>query len=427
MDPKQRKRRVQELGVGAVVVAGLALLAAGILWIGQENRVFVRRTGFRTVVTDASGLRAGSPVTMSGVRIGSIDQITLPMNPGANGIVVHFTIDRDFAPRLREGTVARIAILQIVAAEKMLTLTPGDPSKPALRPESLVPVGSASAILETGKNIAETVEQITADLRDILDAIRNGQGLLGKAIVDPEFSRESMDRLGSAIRTTSMLLDRVNRGEGLLGKVLVDQEYSARLTERMGSIADSLAETSRRLQQGQGLLGQMTVNGPADDLLGNMNDFSASLKEVGAALRRGDGLAGLLVSDRERSGRIANNLDQAAANLASITRKVDDGQGTLGLLVNDRSLHDNANQLVTGARQSRMLSWIIRRLNKKGAASRAPATPRPDPGGGASGGGADGSHGPYSALAPGGGAEPDRVEREASPPRAAGAPEVFAP
>lgn len=412
VDPKKRKRRLQEFGVGLVVVAGLVLLAMAILAIGRENRLFVSRVSYQTVVRDASGLRVGSPVTMAGVRIGSVDRIILPTSPTADGIRLHVSIDRSFAPRVRAGTRAGLAILQIVAGEKVVTLTPGDPAQPALPPNAVIPGAPPSPLMEAGRNIAETAEEITDHARAILYDVRHGKGLVGRAITDPA-SGEAIDRLTQALVSTSAMLERANRGEGLAGKLLADRAYADRVSADLAKTSAALAEVSARLASGQGLLGSMTTPGKGDDVVGSLAATAESLRRISASVERGDGLAGMLVTDRERSERIAANLDETAANLATITRKVNDGQGTLGLLVNDRGLHDNANQLVAGARQSRVLSWIIRRFQRRGAELGGPPAATPDGSDTTGTGAAPGSPEPAVAPAPQG--TPDGRERPRTP------------
>ncbi len=378
MDPKKKKRRLQEFGVGVVVIIGLALLAGGILSIGRENRLFVSKVDFVTIVPDASGLQIGSAVTMDGIRIGTLERMVLPTDPRSRGIRLYLSVDRSFAARVREGTAATLSTVQIVANEKVVALTPGDPAKPPLREGSVIPNKSTEGtLMAAGQNIAQTVEQVTTDLRDILDSIRKGQGLLGKAIVDPLFAREEMDKLSQAVATTTALLERVDRGQGLVGKFLADRAYSEKVSGDLARAAAAISDTAQRLDKGEGLLGKMTRGGPGDDVLANLSETTRNLRDVSAAIRNGDGFAGELLSDKVRANRVAANLDEAAANLASITRKVNEGQGTLGLLVNSRDLHDDAEQVITGVHRSKLVSWFIHHFYRKGETESDNSEQRP--------------------------------------------------
>jgi phospholipid/cholesterol/gamma-HCH transport system substrate-binding protein len=361
-----RSSVLHQYTVGLVVLIALTIFAGTILIIGQETRLFVATNRYRTNFSDASGLRVGSPVTMSGVRVGTITTINLPTDPQSQGIEVVLSIDEVFAARVREGTTAKVVFLQIVANEKAVDLNPGDPDKPVLREGAFIPPEPSQEILETGRTIADTLEQVTADLREILGAIRRGEGLLGKAIVDPEFGKEGIEKIDEALDSLNSLLARMERGEGLMGKALADQEFAEQVSSDLAGILAKLASISERLDRGEGLLGQMTVSGESDSLLGDAAAAATALKGVAERLESGEGLAARLVNDRELADRLSFNLDELVQRLASIATKIDQGQGTLGQLVNERTLHDDVEELITGVRSSKLMSWLFRRYHRKG-------------------------------------------------------------
>jgi phospholipid/cholesterol/gamma-HCH transport system substrate-binding protein len=357
---------VRGLFVGIVVTAGFVLFMAAILVVGQQTKLFSPKYTYRTNFPDASGLRVGSPVMMAGVRIGTVSDLILPTNPESEGIEVFLSIDEAYAARVREGTHASLVILQVVANEKAVSLTPGNPEGRQLEDGGFIPPRVQAAILETGRSIATTVEDIATDLREVLAAIRRGQGLVGKAIVDPDFGREGLETVQSSLESLEKLMRRLNQGEGLVGRAMVDDAFASSVVHDLKRGTRSLAEVAARLEEGEGLLGQMTMKSDADGLLEEIHSLSRSMSQVASDLEWGRGLAGRLLKDEELADRVSANLDETLANLASITRKIDQGEGTLGQLVNDRSLHDDAELLVRGVRESRLLSWLIRRYYRKG-------------------------------------------------------------
>ncbi len=365
-----RRSRVHELAVGLVVLLALVLLAGAILVIGQESRVFTPKVTYRTNFTDASGLRVGSPVTMAGVRVGTVRKIVLPTDPRSEGIEVFLAVDRAYAPRVRQGTTASLVYLQFVANEKAVDLTPGDPNRPPLREGDFIPPVTVEPILETGRTIADTVEQITSDLRDILGAIREGKGLLGKAIVDPEFGKQGIEKLDQALDAANRLLQRVDRGEGLLGKLVADEEFAAAVARDLREAADGLAAMTRNLEEGKGLLGALTAPGREEELLSEVERTVRSLRQLSEALEEGKGLLGVLLRDEELADRVAGRLDEVSARLASILRKIDEGNGTLALLLNDPAVHDELLMLLHGVRSSKTATWLVRRYRDKGEKGR---------------------------------------------------------
>ena len=385
------RKSSQDLLVGLTVAAGMALLAVAILVIGGQSKLFSAKYGYRTTFREASGLRVGAPVSLSGVRVGNVTRIVLPKDPRAEGIDVEVEVDAAYAPRIREGSVARLAIMQFVANEKSVEIAPGDPDRPQIPDGAVIPVAEGRALLERGATIAESVERITADLETILGAIRRGEGVLGKAIVDPRFGAQGMEDLQAAIASFRSLAERVARGEGLAGRLFSDDVAARETLADLKAAAHGLAVFTARLERGEGLAGELTSG--ESHLVPELKEAVHSLKSVATALEQGEGLAGRLIRDEELSRRVTANLDETLARLASITRKIDEGQGTLGLLVNERGLYDDVETVITGVKGSKFASGLIQRYYRKGAKEQA----RP---GGAPAGGPAASPPPAPAPAP---------------------------
>lgn len=378
-----RSSRAQEVSVAVTTLMALLIFAGAVLVLGQENRLFARKVAYRTNFPDAAGVRVGSPVTMAGVRVGGVRRIVLPTDPRSQGIDLFLEIDESFAPRVRQGTHAKLITMQFVANEKAVELNPGDSTRDVLPEGGEIPPEVTQEILEKGKSIADTLEQITVDLRDILQKIKSGDGLIGRAISDPEFGKKGLAELEATLASASRLLQRAERGEGLLGKALADREFADRLSSDLAQSAHSFAALTRRLEAGEGMLGSLTTGEGAEPLLAEIKAAATAFRGAAEALASGEGLAGVLLHDKELAARVAKNLDETLAHSASIARKIDEGQGTLGLLVNERGLHDDVQQLVTGAKGKTLAGRVIRHYYRKGAEERAkrpPATDAPAPG-----------------------------------------------
>ncbi len=368
-----RKGWARGLTVGIVVVGGLAIFMIGILVVGEETRLFVPKVTYNTNFPDASGLRVGSPVTMAGVRVGSVQRIVLPTDPSSEGIEVFMTVDKAYAQRVREGTSASLHILQFVANEKSIDLSPGDPLRSQLGDGEFIPPQIDEGMIEKGKNIAATLEQVTDDISEVFGAIRRGEGLLGKAIVDPEFGQEGLETIQSALESLRDLVARINAGHGLAGRVAVDDEFADKVVTDLTRATSSLATVAERIERGEGLIGRLSVGSEGETLAADLKKLGETLRAVAQSLESGEGLAGALLKDEELGRRVAGNLDQTMANLASITRKIDEGEGTIGLLVNDASLYEDVQETITGVQKSKIASWLIRRYHRKGEKEKAKA------------------------------------------------------
>lgn len=370
-----RRGALRNMGIGLTVVVALLIFMVAILVVGKETRLFVEKVTYRTNFRDASGLRVGSPVTMSGVRVGTVSRIVLPTDPSSRGIEVFVRVDKAYAPRVRQDTTTSLVMLQLVANEKSVDLKPGDSSTPEIADGGFVPSNEPTAFLEQGRSIANTLEGVTRDISEILSAMRKGEGLLGKAIVDPEFGQEGLETMQAALEGLRNLLARVNRGEGLIGKLVADQPFSDQVAGDLRRATSGLAAVAERIEKGEGLIGRLSTGDEGEALLGDLRRLSEAMVGVANSLEAGKGLAGKLLSDEELASRVAGNLDETMANLAAITRKINEGQGTLGLLVNDPSLHDDVQETLTGVRESRIASWLIRHYHRKGEKEAKKASP----------------------------------------------------
>ena len=74
--------------IGAVILAGLLIVASAILRVGGVAEMLVRRETLKAHFQRANGLQAGAPVILRGVAIGAVDSITFPNDPDASWVVV---------------------------------------------------------------------------------------------------------------------------------------------------------------------------------------------------------------------------------------------------------------------------------------------------------------------------------------------------
>ena len=81
-------KRANEVLVGATVLAALALLATGSIWLSQMDFGGTRQIAearFRTI----GGLQKGNPVLLRGVKVGRVEDVSLAPN---NWVNVRFSI-----------------------------------------------------------------------------------------------------------------------------------------------------------------------------------------------------------------------------------------------------------------------------------------------------------------------------------------------
>src|SRR5205809_357863 len=134
-----------------------------------------------------------------------------------------------------------------------------------------------------------------------------------------------------------------------------------------GDLAPRIRENTVASIRTLGLLG---------DIVTNIVEVTASLKDVLGAIQRGEGLLGAMLRNRELGEttlvdlqRTMANVQATTASLEKILQRVDRGEGMLGQLISDTK---EARQLLGHVRRSaRSLDQLTTRLNRgNGALAR---------------------------------------------------------
>lgn len=360
-----RKPR-RELAVGSFAALALLVLALAIMSVGTDSDLFVRANEYRVVFPETAGLRVGSPVKLAGVQVGTVREIALPTTADAEGIRVLLAVESRFARRVRTDSTAEIRFLQLVSGEKYVELTAGSAEAGPLPPGSTIEVAPSTEFLEQGADIASNLLEVTAALREILRPLREGEGLLGELVHDPEFGKEGLARLRETLDNLAAITGDLEAGRGFVGRALSDRELAARVDDLAAALV-ALRDFTEALARREGALGAVLEDdGAAERAIVELEAAAASLRRTAEALERREGLFGRLVHDTEWSEGVARDLRDTLRHTAAIARKIDEGEGTLGALVNERLLHDGMEQVVAGVDDSKFARWLIKHYRKKG-------------------------------------------------------------
>ena len=368
----------REATVGAFLALALIVLAAGIMAVGGESRLFSRKASYRVVFPATDGLIVGSPVKMGGVQVGTVTRLSLPTDPGAQGVEVSLGIQRIYESRVRQGSEASQKFLQYLSGEKYVELTPGDPNQAPIPEGELLPSSKGSRLFEQSEDIADNLNAITISLKGILEPLQKGEGLLGQVIQNPEFGRQGMAKIEATLDDIKEITQRLKDGRGTVGRLLTDEGLASRLDD-LGAAIKDMSTLMASMAKGEGAIGSLTKpGGDAQVAIADLKEAAGSLKRAAARLDSKDGLFGKLLNDDAYSNQLASGLQSVVTDLAAITKKINEGQGTLGALVNDRTLYDSAEDVIAGVNDSKFARWMLRHYQKQGIeASPPPPAPAP--------------------------------------------------
>ncbi len=281
----------QEVTVGALVLVGALLFIGGSMWLGGKR--FSTRPTVAIQLSDAGTLKRGSPVKVSGVQLGSVDEIEYQ---SYGKVLVRLHLEEAVQPR--RDAAAELATVGLVA-DAIINFNPG--SSPEPLPQGAVIIGTVQrGFMDIGtdlgaqaKGVLSSVEairfkEVSEDLRRSLQAFERlasvysnttsgpiaqltttMQGLravsarIDSVLVVAQLDRTArtadslmanLGKLSASAQSTASQLDsvlaRVNRGEGTLGKFMSDTLFyqnTQRLVKSLQEFVDDLKKNPGKI------------------------------------------------------------------------------------------------------------------------------------------------------------------------------------
>lgn len=374
-------RSSRELKVGLLVLSAVAVCALGVFLIGEKNNLFTRKNRYYVLFQTVSGVRSGNPVQLNGVDVGTVEEVVLPQDPAKRFIHVWISVDRRYADRVRDDTLARIKTLGLLG-DKYIEITSGSAVSPVVPNGGQIraaPATNVDALLASGEDVMANVVEISHSLSAILGRMERGEGLLGELTSDSVEGRRLRDSLLATAVTVERIADRIENGRGLLPRLLNDPA----LADQFGGAVDRLESVVAKMDSGPGLLPGL-INDPAtkaefDTTLATARQVAEDLQTFSGKLQSQEGLLPRLVNDEAYGREITDDLRTFADSLNAVADKVNRGPGTASQLINDPQIYDAVNDILVGVDESPLLRWLIRSRQKKGIAKRYEDAQREEP------------------------------------------------
>jgi phospholipid/cholesterol/gamma-HCH transport system substrate-binding protein len=281
----------QEATVGALVLVGLLLFIGGTMWLGGKR--FSTRPTVAVQFADAGTLKRGSPVRVSGVQLGSVDEIEFQ---GYGKVLVHLHLDEAVAPR--RDAAAELASVGLVG-DAVINFIPGTAAEP-LSGDAVIIGTTAPGFMDIGTKLGDQAssvlggvneirfKEVSEDLQRSLRAFERLANLYSNTVTGPiaqltttmaglrtvsaridsvlvaaQLDRATrtadslmlnLGRLSASAQSTASQLDsvlaRVNRGEGSLGKLMADTvlyQNTQRLMKSLQEFVDDLKKNPGKI------------------------------------------------------------------------------------------------------------------------------------------------------------------------------------
>ncbi len=316
-------KRENEFAVGIVVIAALAVVIGGALWLsgthlGKTEAVYTGR--FRTV----GGLGVGNPVVLRGVRVGRVEAIRLA---AGNWVEADMRIYSGVTLPTKPAVIAASASL---FGEWAATLISSDPlpSDPNVR-QALTEAQAAGGGKWPGATLPD-IGQLTAQASRIATDIATVS-----ARIQTAFDSEAVSDLRRSIRDFGQIADR-------LARVTNEQaDAIGNVGANLSKGSDVLARAATDLQTTLGRVDSATNQGQLATILNNTAATSADLRSASQDFRE------LMGAANKNQASLVHVLVSADTVLARIANR----SGTVGLMVGDSALYRETTLTMIQLRQ----------------------------------------------------------------------------
>jgi phospholipid/cholesterol/gamma-HCH transport system substrate-binding protein len=352
--PSQQQVKWSQLRVGITVLVASVTLFVLVFFMSGTVSPFSHKIVLRAYFENAAGLVKGAPVRLSGVDIGNVDRIHIidAADRKLTPVEVTMKISAGHQSEIRRGNNGSRATLATagVLGATFVDIDSSRASGPPIRDGDELLTTETPALQDVLKSSQGTIDKLNVILTradDIVFAIQNGKGSVGRLINDPEL----YNRANTMVAQLQRLTTQINEGKGSIGKLL----YSDELYNKINDSVTKLNKIVDDVNAGKGNAGKFLKD---EQLYNNLNQTTARIKDLMADIDAGRGTLGLLAKDQkyaQKLDRITNNLEEISNHLAA-------GEGSAGLLFKDPRLYNNADQMLI---ESRTLVKAVRENPKK--------------------------------------------------------------
>lgn len=303
----------EQARVGILILVSLAILAAGLLFVGRTGSVFGERYRLVTVMESAAGLTPGGSVHLAGQPVGQVERIELiptEERPSTGeAVAIWLSINRSIQDQIRTDSRARIRS-QGLLGDRLIDIEPGSSGSPVLQPGDTLASAEPldyQQVLNEAEGAVRNLTDVTRNLTDLTRGLVAGEGTVGQLLTDPVLYERLVD-VGSRLDTA---LAAVNREEGTLGR-LVHQEA---LYDRLLASVSAMDSVTSHMAAGEGTLGRLMLS---DSVYLQLSAAVERADTLLARLESGQGSAGRLITDDRLYEELLRSVVELNAMLADM-------------------------------------------------------------------------------------------------------------
>jgi phospholipid/cholesterol/gamma-HCH transport system substrate-binding protein len=316
-------KRGNEFAVGLAIVAALAMVVAGALWL-SETDVNKKKDTYTARFRTVGGLGVGAPVTLRGVKVGRVEAIRLVEN---EWVETEFSIDRAIDLPTKPAVISSAASL---FGEWSASIVPFEPLPvdPNVR-DALIESDQAGGASWPGATLPD-IGQLTAQASRIAGDV----GVVTQRI-SQAFDSTALKNMQQSVKDLAAISQR------LVSFANAQTSRIDRVSQNVATTSEAFAGVAKTFQGAVARLDTATSNNQLQDILNNGQASSADLRQAASDLRS------VMAAARENQVSLFRVVQQAD----SLMTKLQQGNGTLGMLATDSTLYRETTKTMVQFRE----------------------------------------------------------------------------
>lgn len=316
--------------LGFIFFVALVLLGFGTLLVKNWNPLG-HPVRLKVHFERAQGLRPGSDVRVDGIQFGRVQSVALH---GGSGVLV--TVELNEPVTLYQDSEIYVESSSVLGGN-IVSIQRGSRGPAKIQTEEL-PGKIRSGLEEVGDlatDNRENLKQLIANLKDLSQSLREGQGTVGKLLKTDELHKEAVDTLKGAREAIAEARTEIKK---------VGDSVSDNFTKLTTKITDKLDKAEGPVGP---LLNDKKLTEKLDRIVTNVEETSKNLKDITDSVKKGDGALGKMVNDKEMGEKLKttiDNVERASESIKNIGTKLETGEGSVGKLLQDDELYEQARR-----------------------------------------------------------------------------------
>lgn len=290
---KEEVKRNTYLGI--FVVTSIIIFLLAIFLLGSEQSLFHANFSLRANFTDVNGLQKGNNVWLAGVKIGTVDDVSIIDDAT---VQVSMRIQEDLHEYIKTDAIATISSEGFVG-NTIVVITPGN-SGEIIAENGILSSGrqtSTQDMLKALQSTANNIGNITDELRNLMENSTQ-PGTMGYLLTDTTLGQEiklAIDNIETTGRRSSSLaadlrqmVNEIQQNEeGMVSTLINDTTFASTYEETLTNIrtaGETAAKASAELNQ---LVDKLDNSNNAAGVVLNDTAFAKNIKETAAELSEG--------------------------------------------------------------------------------------------------------------------------------------------